>query len=724
MADEYVARAKALRQQSTAANPKIYPEDIEWLKRRDNVMSRLAAETDPEKIRKLESLKQETEKRLDLSFSKREEEPTIGHKAKVLATSIPKGLMSVPAGLSDIVAQSAEATTGKPAGASDVEWVRSLFPRPINTDEERLEGIGEFIGSAGLGGLLNLARTYGTKVGKFSQGAATDAAGQSAAMGVQELDPENPYAPIAAAMLAGGAAQTATSFPQHGIRAAARDATQGLTPDAPKRMVEDQAVARESGVEVTPAQTEAGTPVMRATEEWVAAMPDSKVRAMQQGQTENFVRGGALRQFPGQVQDRELLALMGRDVAAKDLAQTKEIANQAMQAVFARGRVPAEQVEAIYQNLQRLKTDSRFAGKQEFQNYLQDLQERLYQPVIVQEPTGGRRVRTPTGLVDQQGRPIMRSSVEPVGTAESEMMVPVTDPSRLKDAQQDALGAYKPTGEMSNPQARLRSAEKQQVKAAMKEGAPVLEEADRKYRQSLRIQGYQEKAAKSELGGWAGPKGNVDDAAAPLGQLTKIIDKGIDPNLPRSQSPPIRMAQHLGKNAEGEKFFANALKTKLSELISTATEESGPAISKSVSNPRIQRNLQDLGEAYAITAGRPEASKQVAAGLNKFTRVLGMIERRSKAGQSVPLRGAELESTKRYYELLGAAGYAPSMSRMVLNKLPWSSVSEGAMRTIDEKLTTPEGIEFLMKLAKVDWKSDVASGMVLGFMGGQAQTQQ
>lgn len=729
MADSYLERAQKLLR---AEGSPVTTTDKQLLLLRDKVAKRMEEEQDPEVVRALAERQQRIEKRLDESFSKYEArgESSLARKAASVPIGIAKGVAKIPAGLRDAATAvglqiprvlGLEGADKLQAGPKATELIDSLFPRAVNPAEQRLQGIGEFLGSAGSSGVLNMATRFGgSTLGKLMQGAATDVAATGAGSATEAVT-DNPYAPLLAAMAAGGGTEALTSAPQIGQRAVAREVTTGLAPDAPQRMREDIALGERFGFTPTPAQTSAGTERMRAEEERLAAMPGSRIREAQKGQPEAIIAAKPLREFPGEVMDRRLLAELGAKVSGNELQRIKNMANQAYDFFLNREAVTPEQVAKLDQDLLALQRDSRFRDMRDFQNYLTDIRRRIYEPVIIQEPVGGERITRGTGIMGPTGEELTRTEITPITTRETEVIAPVTDANRLKTIQQDVLGTYNPVGAGGSGEKRIQGRQLVEVKKTGQQAIPAIGRADEAYKEIAKEEGLKVKEAKSGLGGWIGPKGVSDKAAAPMGKLSELFDKGIDPELPRTQSPMLRMATQLGKNDEAAKFFANGIKTKLSEVISKANAENTAPFSQIVNDRRLARTIQDGWEAYAIATGRPEAGRQIATGYANLQKVLAMAERRAMAGERLPISVDPLKGEKQGLELAAATMFPSRAVNVAFSKIPYSKMSESVQRFLDEKLTTPEGVDFLMKLAKQNWKTDATQGMVLGFIGQQSQ---
>lgn len=219
-------------------------------------------------------------------------------------------------------------------------------------------------------------------------------------------------------------------------------------------------------------------------------------------------------------------------------------------------------------------------------------------------------------------------------------------------------------------------------------------------------------------------KGYSPEMQAGLTKFESLMQQGVDATAKVS---PIRELGSQLQKADPD-AFQDALKTYLSRQIRKAIDP-GHDAATTATNPnmaeRITANLwnnelqaQALRDAVSVVAKNNKVSPQDAVkGLNNFMQMVRAARNTSGIGglspRDVELLGgsSKLADSMRVFSFLPANQAARRVELAVLGK---------TLREFDTVLTSPEGADLLIKLAKVPPKSRAAMMLVANF-GAQAE---
>lgn len=728
MADPFAPRIEALLPKANANNPQmsISDQELDLYQLRQDAYAEMEAMPKPTslaeskerlyKTRELQRTIQEIETELDRRLT-RLEVPASDlkkHHAQVAAGGFVKGLVGLPAAVSDLGMAGVEALTGYPQGPSLQQSMAKSFPTPINPAEQRTDMLMQLPGA----GAVNTLKTGGGMLMKWLQGLAAETGGAAGGAVGQELG-GTPGA-IIGSILGGGVTQSATSASSWDKRAISKEATAGLAPGAPATMRREIAEATAEGVSgITPAQTSAGTDSMRSLENWTAAMPDSRIRRMQQTQPAQAMQMDVLKQLPGEVMDPQLLARMGQKVAGAELKRIKDIANAAHKFALKGKRATPEQIASVDKGLQGLLQDSRFRDIEGFQGYVAELRRKLYEPVLEPQLVGGGTRKVDTGVLDAAGNAISREEKLLTRVEEVETMQPITDPDRVSTIMQGVVPEYKQVGAGATVSVplKLSNSQRRELKDVYTSNIPAMAQADRVSQTAYRVGEHGVKKSKDELGAWSGARGATDATSSPMGRLQYMFDRGIDPKLPNSQNPILRFAAQTKAIPEAQQFLASAVKTKVSGILADSGDDISAKFSK-LADPKTRKTIQSGYEGIAIQQGKTAAeARQASIGLSKFFKVLELVERRAKTGRNLPVPSKGSPAEGLITEGAAAAQYAPRASHFFWFKVPNKILGEYSRKWVDQTLATPEGIEQMIKFSKQSVGTDFAQGALLGLIG-------
>lgn len=704
-------RAKALYNAQKPGQELFTSDDMDKLELHADISAAIdKGEYDHATLNDLRAKRQMLERDLDTSITRGEKtlnaaNPTI-EKAKILAAGVPKAFAMIPAAGYDLMGEAYSRATGIPKGESGTEFVNSLFPRPTNPDEQRMDAIGQFLGGAG-------SNVVGKtpSIAEFLKGLVTESGAVAGGRAGETV--AGPVGGIIGGALGGGAANTAVNAGANVKRAIAREATEGYTPEVRDRLVRGIAEGQGYGVNLTPAQVEGAPDILRNFENWTAGMRDSRVRAQQQPQAGQILRAPVVESMPGEVMDPQLLANLGRRVSAAELQRIKNLQRAAYRTAITSGNASPEQVAALDRQLANLSTNSNLRDVAGFQDYIQRLRAGLYEQGIEPEIIPGGRTmtmnpHTGAGTVQETPPTVVDRSVQ----------VPILDPDRISTRLKNEAPPFVESGAGSGLARKpaLDKAQAGQVKRVYQENIPQIAEADAAYIRAGAENDLNLKRSKTELGAWLGKKGDIGTEPPRMQRLSYLLDKGIDPKLPRAQNPIHRFEEQTRGIPESTQFLASALKTKVSEILSRVPEsgDKNLALTSQLRTPREMFTLQTLIEANAARAGRsPEEQRQIARGLNRWLQTLEAVERRATSGRGLP-EFSKGESTETgMVEAAAAAQYAPRAAYMLGN------YSKGLLKNIgrkwlDENLTTVEGLDYMRDFAKHTAKGDAAQGALMG----------
>lgn len=304
----------------------------------------------------------------------------------------------------------------------------------------------------------------------------------------------------------------------------------------------------------------------------------------------------------------------------------------------------------------------------------------------------------------------------------------LTNALQLKNAVEDALGNVGPrklnTPGLNAKDMRTAAGIRDQLRGVFEDQAPSLVKANDAYANVMDT--VVDPMKKSVVGRVAGRTGASEDVEAPA-KVFSVFDKGTDPTASGTSD-----ILTLEKNLRGQdpEAFPTAAKTWLSKKLYEAlpADAGGPSPQTALNlkqalipNATAEQGLKDtiagIGRSQGMNA------KDQSALVNGFMNVVKTISNASKRPSQVGIGGQELAET--------ASGNLVSNFTRLFGFLPLERVAHGvekyytsgAYKQLDRLLTTPEGVDTLMKLSRTPMMSKSAENLINSYLGGQATVQ-
>ncbi|UOF77838.1 hypothetical protein [Bacteriophage sp.] len=310
---------------------------------------------------------------------------------------------------------------------------------------------------------------------------------------------------------------------------------------------------------------------------------------------------------------------------------------------------------------------------------------------------------------------------KPVSEAPNDKFL--TDALDLKNAIRDHLDNYgartNATGTVDANTLRVAQQVRNEFRAVLEKYAPKLLEADAAY--SGHISNVVDPLRKSEVGRLAGKVGATDTAEASVAKLVGIFDRGTVPGSKNSEI--LSMQRALAKTPEGNANFQDAVKSWLASRLSKATEPQAGRTPLTVAqkledvfgSPRQSntkwQGTKDMLVALARSRNLPDGDL-----LRGFQATMEFITSAAKRPGAVGEAATDIRAV--------AQGEAPnllrpsqaSMAYGIREKLK-SMGQADAYRFIDNLITTPEGVDTLIKLGKTPVMSNKAATLMAAALG-------
>lgn len=226
------------------------------------------------------------------------------------------------------------------------------------------------------------------------------------------------------------------------------------------------------------------------------------------------------------------------------------------------------------------------------------------------------------------------------------------------------------------------------------------------------------------VGQLAGKGGYKADVQSPLAKMNNLFSAGVDP---QARTSPIRTAAAQLAKVDKE-AFADAAKTYYSGKVSEAfdpTVGGAPATNADAasrlwknlfSNEKQYQGMKDTVTSVAKTYGLSEA--QAAKGLDSFAQIVKALKSRpSSVGGLQPDEVFELSGKSYGADALRVFGFLPfeRVARAVEGR-----ANANVFKDFDQILTTPEGVQTLIKLSKQPVMSNGAISALSTYQGAVA----
>lgn len=412
--------------------------------------------------------------------------------------------------------------------------------------------------------------------------------------------------------------------------------------------------------------------------------------AQVEGQADAF-----LSNLPGNVLPRTNMANQAQDAATKVIQGANKQATDAWTKLAPGAvKIPETAVQSLDKSLQDLA-----------KKYPNTSQEALINEVrknlkIGPAPVAQGGIPAPQ-ILGANGQPISQS-MGPNGLPMTERYL--TDAKQVKGAVDDALENFGPrylnTPSLQGKDLYVAQEVRDKMKAFYGDNAPDLLKANQAFTdvKSNVVAPLKE----GVVGKIAQPAGAMEGKAAAEGKLFQVFNSGSDPRAKVSDISTL--AKELNKSGQGE-VFVNGAKSWMSEKIAKATQEAGGRgnddIAKVLHNSFFATDLQKQG-FRDMMAGVADAQKvprqDLVRGAETFFDYIGRAARRPTTAE-----GVSGDALRRAAEgsLFGKVGQISIITPLRQPVLKWVDfLRSDAYSAMDKLVTSPEGVDMLIKLGK------------------------
>lgn len=239
---------------------------------------------------------------------------------------------------------------------------------------------------------------------------------------------------------------------------------------------------------------------------------------------------------------------------------------------------------------------------------------------------------------------------------------------------------------------------------ALRDGSPALKQADDEFGRISRE--VVDPLKQGPIGMLAGRRGYSADTQTPVARMNALFNAGRDPAA--KHSPLLEAARKLNKT--DPEAFRDSAKTfysgKIAEAFDAGIGASGRATNKDAGE-RLYKSLfadskqytgmRDVVTASAESAGRPPA--EALRGLENFAKIVRATRSQPDAIGGMT-RQQIMEIAEKHYgaNAVRIFGFLP-FERMARNME--SATMTKTFRELDKLITTPEGVDILIKLSKI-----------------------
>lgn len=544
---------------------------------------------------------------------------------------------------------------------------------------------GQVIGNIGEAAVGALASPGGMAAPVRS--AVTGAASGAGAEGAAALFGDNALTRLIGGLLGGGASSLVMTSPTNRAqvaKAALRDVDEIDLQNAKAVMAEraaagtpvnlSQAMGRDSNIDKL-------VDVLANSKEGVNTVNMLRAQPAQvEGQATGF-----LNSLPGNVLPRSNMANQAQEAATEVLNQAKGTRTKIWEQALARGQAAgggmAAPIDAVENVRKFLAAEAAAKPNTQQAAWLQQLS---------------------TRLVDDVG-------------------MPLTDPKQLNEVLKEAAASLKMPN-MNTPgidagASRYLSGVIQQTRDQLGDSFAPIRDANAAYRgfTQARINPLRQ----GSVGAIAQPAGAQEDKAAAAGKLFSMFDRGSDPRAKVSDIGTF--AKELNKSGQGD-VFTNGVKSWMSEKLAQGMKEAGgrssddvaEVIHKSFFRTDLQKQgFRDMMAGVADAQGVPR--KDLVDGAEKFFSYVGQAARRPANTSGISGEEFRRVAEGSLFGKLGQVSVITPLRQPVLKWVDW--LRSDAYSAMDKLVTSPEGVDMLIKLAKEKSMSPAAVNAMATFLG-------
>ena len=299
--------------------------------------------------------------------------------------------------------------------------------------------------------------------------------------------------------------------------------------------------------------------------------------------------------------------------------------------------------------------------------------------------------------------------------------MPLSDPKQINEVLKEAAASLKMPN-MNTPgidagAAKYLSSVINQTRQQLGESFAPIRDANAAY--SAFTQARVNPLREGVVGAIAQPAGAVEGKAAAAGKLFTLLDKGSDPRARVSDISTL--AKELNKSGQGD-VFTNGVKSWMSEKLAHSMKEAGgrsaddiaDVIHKSFFRTDLQKQgFRDMMAGVADAQGVPR--QQLVTGAERFFDYVGRAARRPATASGIS--GEELRRVAEgsVFGKLGQVSVITPLRQPVLKWVDW--LRSDAYSAMDKLVTSPEGVDMLIKLSKEKRMSPAAVNAMATFLG-------
>ena len=233
---------------------------------------------------------------------------------------------------------------------------------------------------------------------------------------------------------------------------------------------------------------------------------------------------------------------------------------------------------------------------------------------------------------------------------------------------------------------------------------------------------------KSVVGRVAGRAGSNAAQEAPQARLFSVFEKGT---VPGATSSEILTLEKALRGAGQPEVFQDAAKSWLAGKVSTALKSTDNRMPEDIASrlrtafgdPRqldqTSKGFEDVLAGLARSQGVPDAA--YIKGFRNFMEIIADASRRPGTARGVTPGEVKEMASEGVFRRLGQVSVMTPIRQPALK---WAQFLEAdALKTMDELLTTPEGVATLVKLGKQPPRSHAAVSTMATFLGTNAAAQ-
>lgn len=521
-----------------------------------------------------------------------------------------------------------------------------------------------------------------------------------------ELTGGNPIAEVVGSLLGGGLAAS-TGAMRSTAPELARDVVEGVDPVHLSQAQQRMRAAQQAGVPINLSQA---MPRPSNIDDMVDALASSRHGDLTQRQLRNQPEllsiqariAGA--NVPGEHVAPQAAANAAQDAATAAIKGAQGRANTAFRSKLPPGtEVPVDAIKAFDKRL------ADFAAANP-NTQAAAMAEQVRKALYVGADEAVDAVPVGAGKVSSR-------LTQPVAAREREW---ITDASKLKNAIDDRISAYG-SSQLNDPRnAKFVDRAANQIRTLFDRSVAPVGSPLREARAAARevYVGEVNPMKKSVTGRLAGLTGAKEDREAVASKLTSVFDRGTPE---KGTSEILTLEKDLRK--VDPNVFPDAVKTHISERLAKilpvenarVSDDFAAQVKKALAaNPNQERGLRDMLAGVARSKGLPE--NQVVNGFMNFIKLSILAERRPPKISGLPLRDLQ--------EVAGKSAMATTLESQYLGRVGTKirmGLSGDAYRTMDKLLTTPEGVDMLLQLAKEPIMSKKAAYLITTFYASQGQ---